>query len=160
MARENKLETLKLFLLQAALKTLATILTVTTLIAGLSVAKAADRQAGEAAGGNELINPPTVPSVYAQAGVSHVSSQGSRLPAPGAVNGMLSTDSREWPASRPAISFQRSRDLCPPGWAPKTVLSTRLQYASITFGSPQDSPLVICISGPNPDSVAVRLTII
>jgi hypothetical protein len=63
MARENKLETLKLFLLQAALKTLATILTVTTLIAGLSVAKAADRQAGEAAGGNELINPPTVPSV-------------------------------------------------------------------------------------------------
>lgn len=76
MARENKLETLKLFLLQAALKTLATILTVTTLIAGLSVAKAADRQAGEAAGGNELINPPTVPSVYAQAGGSHVSSQG------------------------------------------------------------------------------------
>jgi hypothetical protein len=44
-------------------------------IAGLSVANAADRQASEAAG-NELINRPTVPAVYAQAGVSHVSSQG------------------------------------------------------------------------------------
>ena len=42
----------------------------------------------------------------------------------------------------------------------RSVSSTRRQYASITFGFPEDSPLVICISGPNPDSVAVRLTII
>jgi hypothetical protein len=43
---------------------------------------------------------------------------------------------------------------------PKTVSSTRRQYASITFVFSADSPLVTCISGPNPESVAVRLTII
>src|SRR5258708_37833788 len=43
---------------------------------------------------------------------------------------------------------------------PKTILSTRRQYASTTFGFSEDSPLVTCISGPNSESVAVRLTII
>ena len=42
---------------------------------------------------------------------------------------------------------------------PKTVSSTRLQYASMIFAFSADSPLVTCISGPNPESVAVRLTI-
>jgi hypothetical protein len=42
---------------------------------------------------------------------------------------------------------------------PKTVSSTRRQYASMTFAFSADSPLVTCISGPNPESVAVRLTI-
>jgi hypothetical protein len=41
----------------------------------------------------------------------------------------------------------------------KTVSSTRRQYASTTFGFSDDSPLVTCISGPNSESVAVRLTI-
>jgi archaellum component FlaG (FlaF/FlaG flagellin family) len=58
------------------MKILATILTVTTLIAGASVANAADRQATEAAVSYELINQPTVPAAYAQADVSHVSSRG------------------------------------------------------------------------------------
>ena len=43
---------------------------------------------------------------------------------------------------------------------PKTVASTRRQYASVTLVSCADNPLVIFISGPNPESVAVRLTII
>jgi len=42
---------------------------------------------------------------------------------------------------------------------PKTVSSTRPQYASMTFVFSADSPLVTCISGPNAESVAVRLTI-
>ena len=42
---------------------------------------------------------------------------------------------------------------------PKTVSSTRPQYASMTFVFSADSPLVTCISGPSPESVAVRLTI-
>jgi hypothetical protein len=42
---------------------------------------------------------------------------------------------------------------------PKTVSSTRRQYASMTFAFSTDSPLVTRISGPNPESVAVRLTI-
>ncbi len=42
---------------------------------------------------------------------------------------------------------------------PKTVSSTRRQYASMTFASSADIPPVTCISGPNPESVAVRLTI-
>lgn len=48
----------------------------------------------------------------------------------------------------------------PPADVPKTVSSTRRQYASTTLVSLADSPLVACISGPKPDSVAVRLTII
>jgi len=43
---------------------------------------------------------------------------------------------------------------------PKTISSTRRQYASAIFGSADESPLVTCISGPNSESVAVRLTII
>jgi YD repeat-containing protein len=46
------------------------------------------------------------------------------------------------------------------GSCPKTVSSTRRQYASTTFASSDDSPLVTCISGPNSESAAVRLTII
>src|ERR1700730_1767847 len=53
---------------------------------------------------------------------------------------------------------------CPPrsrlGSFPKTVSSTSRQYAATTFVSSDDSPLVTCISGPNSESVAVRLTII
>src|SRR3954451_1500666 len=46
-------------------------------------------------------------------------------------------------------------------WAslPKTVSSTRRQYASTTLGLFADNALVTCISGPNPASVVVRLTI-
>jgi hypothetical protein len=47
----------------------------------------------------------------------------------------------------------------PPVCFPKTVSSTRRQYASMTFAFSADSPLVTRISGPNPESVAVRLTI-
>ena len=47
----------------------------------------------------------------------------------------------------------------PFGSSPKTISSTRRQNAAITFGSSEDSPLVICISGPNSESVALRLTI-
>lgn len=42
---------------------------------------------------------------------------------------------------------------------PKTVSSTRCQYASMIFGLSADNPLVAFISGPNPESVALRLTI-
>ena len=49
--------------------------------------------------------------------------------------------------------------ICPRADFPKTVSSTRRQYASMTFAFSADSPLVTCISGPNPESVAVRLTI-
>ena len=52
------------------------------------------------------------------------------------------------------------REGFPHASTPKTVSSTRRQYASVTFEFSADSPLVICISGPNPESVAVRLTII
>src|SRR5580704_3784347 len=38
----------------------------------------------------------------------------------------------------------------------KTISSMRRQYASATFGSSEDSPLVTCISGPNSQSVVVR----
>jgi hypothetical protein len=48
----------------------------------------------------------------------------------------------------------------PRACTPKTVSSTRRQYASMTLVFSADIPLVICISGPNPESVAVRLTII
>jgi hypothetical protein len=58
--------------------------------------------------------------------------------------------------------FQRVRARARPvfGSCPKTVSSTRRQYASTTLVSSDDSPLVTCISGPNSESVAVRLTII
>src|SRR5260370_30198396 len=52
------------------------------------------------------------------------------------------------------------REGFPHACTPNTVSSTRRQYASATFVFSADSPLVICISGPNPESVAVRLTII
>ena len=52
------------------------------------------------------------------------------------------------------------REGFPHACIPKTVSSTRRQYASMTLVFSADSPLVICISGPNPESVAVRLTII
>ena len=45
------------------------------------------------------------------------------------------------------------------GCFPKTVSSTRRQYAATTFGSSDVNPLVTRISGPNSESVAVRLTI-
>src|SRR6476620_3973646 len=44
----------------------------------------------------------------------------------------------------------------PHACVPKTISSTRRQYASTTFVSLADSPLVTRISGPNPESVAVR----
>jgi hypothetical protein len=52
------------------------------------------------------------------------------------------------------------REGFPHACTPKTVSSTRRQYASMTFVLSADSPRVICISGPNLESVAVRLTII
>jgi len=62
---------------------------------------------------------------------------------------------------RSALSYQMlfalvARFCC----LPNTISSTRLQKDSATFGSSEDSPLVTRISGPNAESVAVRLTII
>jgi len=46
-----------------------------------------------------------------------------------------------------------------PRGAPKTVRSTKLQYASATSGRSADIRRVTRISGPNSDRAAVRLTI-
>ena len=75
-------------------------------------------------------------------------------------------------ASLAAANFQGTNSTCaqrllasltqagfPRACLPKTVSSTRCQYASMTFAFSADIPPVTCISGPNPESVAVRLTI-
>jgi hypothetical protein len=64
--------------------------------------------------------------------------------------------------SDPAKRFQRLYG-CPSRSRfdafPNTISFTSRQYASTTFGSSDDNPLVSRISGPNSDRVAVRLTI-
>jgi len=68
------------------------------------------------------------------------------------LSGPSSACGQRLPASLTRAGFPRA---C----FPKTVSSTRPQYASMTFVFSADSPLVTCISGPSPESVAVRLTI-
>jgi|SRR5580704_9490263 hypothetical protein len=80
---------------------------------------------------------------------------------PHAADELLSVLQRRRKNGRRATGFQRSRALTMRLHSfPKTISSTRRQYASITFGFSEDTLLVTCISGPNSESVAVRLTII
>jgi hypothetical protein len=85
-----------------------------------------------------------------------------RLSAEGRLNRLLLQEDaalRDFCAGRSAHLASLARADFPRPTFPKTVSSTRAQYASMTFAFSADSPLVTCISGPNPESVAVRLTI-